>query len=300
MKFLSVLILFTCFSCTLLYASGGDGKLQDTKTFDQAAIAGITKLQVDIKGTNGGILIEQHDEPGIRAEVYGSSIYWNKELSAGEVSDRIKQYDIQMEARKDRGDFLITVNQVSGGYQDGLKVSIKLYVPEAYNTDINTSGGDVQFRNYTGGEHTVKSSGGEIALNGFKGTMDGDTNGGETNVLMAEGDITLRTSGGNAWLAGLDATLDLDTDGGNINADMSALRDFVRINTGGGSIQIAFPEEASMALDVMASTVYVTGNTGSSYPSKGNFKKKYGAGNTPVTINAGPKGIVRLLTTSAE
>jgi DUF4097 and DUF4098 domain-containing protein YvlB len=304
MKLIWPIFSLLCLVAFPSFATGNEGKLQASKTFSADEIANIQKLTVDLKGTSGGITLNLYDEPDMKVEVYGSSIYWKQELSDEVLAERFEQYDIAMNSRDDK-EFTIKVNHSEGGYKESLNISLVIYLPRTLDTWLSTSGGSVEFNNYLGGSHTVKTSGGALKLNRFEGDMEAETNGGQVNVLRADGKLSLKTSGGNAWMAGLNATLDLETSGGSINADFSAFGEYVTIDTNGGSCQVELPLDQAIDLEVMGKEIIVLDRSGKEVKAGNNLTKSYGGGGVPVSIDAtyggpGSGGIVQVIDDSIK
>ena len=160
--------------------------------------------------------------------------------------------------------------------------SLSFQIPESFNIDISTSGGDLEVRKIDGqvelstsggdvevtevtGEVEISTSGGDITLQNVSGTTEATTSGGDINVthcgpalavITSGGDIdfthvtgsvTSATSGGDIMLRDLDGEAELATSGGDIEISDVKGGKSVEAATSGGDI-VAYNVIADVSL----------------------------------------------------
>lgn len=147
-----------------------------------------------------------------------------------------------------------TVTIQGGGRRGAWRRNFEITVPQEFNlkldnrggrisvkgvhgeSDISTSGGDIELRQMAG-EVRLRTSGGALLLKDIRGDISGRTSGGDIELESMEGKVSLRTSGGNISVDGSKSELELRTSGGNVrlqNVDGS-----VDAATSGGEIRVS-------------------------------------------------------------
>lgn len=114
-----------------------------------------------------------------------------------------------------------------------LKVRFQVTVPEKYNLNIKTGGGNIDVAD-TKGRVLVKTSGGRIALGKISGKVSARTSGGKITLEGSTGDATLHTSGGDILIGMVDGDIEARTSGGNITVD--AVHGNLEASTSGGGL----------------------------------------------------------------
>lgn len=115
-------------------------------------------------------------------------------------------------------------------------VEFDISVPKEFNTDLRTSGGNIEFDAFIKGRIKGSTSGGDIKLADLEGTVDMSTSGGNVRAGDIRGDGELRTSGGDITLGNVNGELEISTSGGNI--DVKNVGKSLRASTSGGDITI--------------------------------------------------------------
>ena len=152
-----------------------------------------------------------------------------------------------------------------------VQVDFTVTVPEHYNVDLRTSGGDVTVGDLAG-KVDARTSGGDITLGRISGDIDAGTSGGNVRleVGLAEvklgtsgGDITvgravgptdLGTSGGNITIKSVENTLHAGTSGGNVKAGIAGpLKGECKLSTSGGQVKVTVDKTAAFDLDASTS-----------------------------------------------
>ena len=165
----------------------------------------------------------------------------------------------------------------------------KLRVPANFETDLETSGGNVSVSGLTGnlkadtsggdlnftgiqgeingdtsggdivakdcnGATTLDTSGGRIEVTGGRGKLSVDTSGGNVTVLNRVGDTKVESSGGKLRLGHISGKLTAATSGGSVSAILpSPVGGDVRLETSGGSITVVTPPNAALTIDAETS-----------------------------------------------
>lgn len=152
-----------------------------------------------------------------------------------------------------------------------VQVSFTVTVPEQYNVDLTTSGGDIHVGDLTGSTR-VKTSGGDLELGRLKGPVHGSTSGGDVTleegsdkvqlgtsggdieVGHASGDVRLETSGGDISVERVSGALDASTSGGDVKVTIEApMKNDVSLGTSGGNVTARVSKDAGFRLDANTS-----------------------------------------------
>jgi DUF4097 and DUF4098 domain-containing protein YvlB len=155
-------------------------------------------------------------------------------------------------------------------FSSGIKMKFEIKVPAEFNTNINTSGGDIMVGEIrgnnllktSGGDVWVKNtdgilkittSGGEINLDSNSGEMDVSTSGGDIKARDFKGDLSASTSGGDIYLKGSDSKVYAETSGGDIVLEYSGDNKGINLETSGGDIQIKLPSNFNASANMHTS-----------------------------------------------
>ena len=109
-------------------------------------------------------------------------------------------------------------------------------VPEKFNVEVGTSGGDIDLSGVEG-EVELATSGGDIEVMDTAGRVKVSTSGGDLKFSSISGPITGSTSGGDIDLQDIFGEGTFSTSGGDIRLKNATNR--VRLSTSGGSIKVA-------------------------------------------------------------
>ena len=135
-----------------------------------------------------------------------------------------------------------------GGWPPVL-VSFTVTVPEQYNVNLRTSGGDIEVGDLTGSAR-AKTSGGDLELGRINGPVDGSTSGGDIRLKAALDRVHLGTSGGDIDVGDASGDVHLETSGGDISVERATGR--LRASTSGGDVSVVL--DGSLSDDVSLST----------------------------------------------
>ena len=172
------------------------------------------------------------------------------------------QVDVKIERKVKRGkkwsveevleDFPITFDHSDGGVtirakygekstwrwkreRDRLQVKFLITVPEQYNVDLKSQGGNISVEDLEG-EVRSQTLGGNLQIGSIKGSVWGQTAGGNIEVVGTEGDADVKTSGGGITIGSVAGKVDAKTAGGSIRIDRAT--GSVNAKTYGGSITV--------------------------------------------------------------
>jgi DUF4097 and DUF4098 domain-containing protein YvlB len=152
-----------------------------------------------------------------------------------------------------------------------LDVEFVVTVPQKYNLDLQTSGGEIVIGDIDGairaetsggdiqlarikGRLRVNTSGGNVSLT--EGSADADlrTSGGDISVERAAGPLTAHTSGGNVIIREALGSVDASTSGGNIRAYIARQpQEDCRLSTSGGNVDVYLASDISVDVDAETS-----------------------------------------------
>jgi hypothetical protein len=153
---------------------------------------------------------------------------------------------------------------------DDLEVRYVLEVPEKFNLDVSTSGGDVGVNQVSGkiqaetsggdvvlqrlsGDMLVETSGGDIHATDMEGNFKGTTSGGDIVVNKVSGNIGVETSGGDIRISGVGGMVHAETSGGDIHIALAGDNKGVVAETSGGDIDVMTASTIQANLDASTS-----------------------------------------------
>ena len=253
MKKLNALLLFalliaatgTISACRVEVGSdfGGDLETIHEKTF---TIQPGKNLSVET--SSGDVTVTTWDKSEVYIKVLGN----DKARDKVDFSFRNDDDEVSVKAKRE-GSFF-------NWFSSGIKLKFEIKVPAEFNTNINTSGGDIMIGEIrgnnklrtSGGDVWVKNtdgvlkvatSGGEINLNSNSGQMDVSTSGGDIKARDFKGDLSASTSGGDIYLKGSDSKIFAETSGGDITLDYSGINKGIDLETSGGDINMKLPSD---------------------------------------------------------
>ena len=178
-------------------------------------------------------------KPGGSIKIEG----WSKNVVSvrAELSGRdADDVNVDMEQNGDE----ITVESYYDGGRHNYKCKEKVYVsvPEKFNVDFSTMGGDVSL-NKVSGTLEGKTMGGALDLTNLNGDLDITTMGGEINVRDCNVDGKVKTMGGQVLVENVNGDLNATSMGGkvsqrNVNGNKNSSGSAVSISTMGGPIDV--------------------------------------------------------------
>lgn len=128
------------------------------------------------------------------------------------------------------------------GFFSNIKLKYEIKVPEKFNLNISTSGGDIKVGGING-EINLNTSGGDIWADRITGNLKANTSGGDIKIYSNDASIDARTSGGDITLEyfGENKGIELRTSGGDIEIKLpSEFNANVELATSGGDVDCDF------------------------------------------------------------
>ncbi|GBE28636.1 hypothetical protein BMS3Bbin03_02584 [bacterium BMS3Bbin03] len=122
-----------------------------------------------------------------------------------------------------------------GSYRSWMHVDFQVNVPRAFNTKLQTRGGDLKLIGIKG-DQQVSTSGGDIKLADLSGAIQARTSGGDISAKRVKGTLSVATSGGDLNLTDIAGILSGSTSGGDVT--VKNCTDRVNVSTSGGDIDI--------------------------------------------------------------
>ena len=131
-------------------------------------------------------------------------------------------------------------------------LNFEISVPRSFNTDISTSGGDIEVSSINGrvsnktsggdvlcenisGAVSARTSGGDVELSAVIGPVEVKTSGGDINAVNIKGGCSFKTSGGDIDAVTITGDCSFKTSGGDIN--LESQKGPVQASTSGGDIE---------------------------------------------------------------
>ena len=120
----------------------------------------------------------------------------------------------------------------------GKGLRFKIDLPEEFDLDLRTGGGDIEVVGDLNGDVKSHTSGGDVTLRDIGGEVELTTSGGDIRVGTIGGDVHLQTSGGDIRVEETSSDLDVQTSGGDIR--IGRVGNSLEAQTSGGDITIEF------------------------------------------------------------
>ncbi|MEQ8954995.1 MAG: hypothetical protein RL120_12765 [Gammaproteobacteria bacterium] len=115
------------------------------------------------------------------------------------------------------------------------RIGFRVTVPENFNLDLDTGGGEIEVPDMTG-RIVVDTSGGRITIGDVTGEVSADTSGGRIQIGNVDGNVLADTSGGSIDIGDVTGDVEADTSGGSI--DIGNVGGDVLADTSGGNITV--------------------------------------------------------------
>lgn len=168
---------------------------------------------------------------------------WNKDVVSADVIVKGRDSEEIVVEFEQNGNN-VEINSYYDGDDDSYNSNAKLVVkvPNNYNVELNTMGGDVKIYNVNG-KMSGRTMGGELDLKNLKGKLDLTTMGGEVTVKDCEVNGKVHTMGGDVLVENVTGDLNAKTMGGkvkqvNVKSSSGSTGSEVNISTMGGPIEV--------------------------------------------------------------
>lgn len=283
--FFLCLFLFNDFSYPASVLSDDNLKIIHDKIF---SISPGNSLVLD--ASSGDVVISSWDKNEVNVKILGNDQAKNKvEFSFKDSKDVIR-----VQAK-----YSWALSNIFKKIQ--LKFEIK--VPQEFNIDVTTAGGEIKIQDVKGKVNT-KTSGGDISLANLNGKIDVSTtggnitfretygslemstSGGDINGNQFSGVLKVSTTGGDISLVGKDAKIVGSTSGGDIMLDYDGINKGIELSTSGGDITIKLPK------DFNASAKFSTLGGSIKSDFKGNNAVKISSTKFEADINSGGNSLL--------
>lgn len=191
------------------------------------------KKEFEVK-PGGKVIIDL--ETGASIEIKG----WDKDLLSAEAIT--KNNDIEFTFEKKGNTVEITSDNVMMGRNHNSNAKLVLNVPQKFDVEFSTMGGEVTIA-YVEGKIEGKTMGGELDLRRLKGYLDVTTMGGAITLKDSEVDGRAKTMGGEVLVENVKGDINASSMGGkvqhiNVSGKDKSVGNEVDISTMGGALDI--------------------------------------------------------------
>lgn len=185
-----------------------------------------------LRADNGGVTILP--TPGNKVDcVVILRAYTSDEAEARRLFDRFQLSARSVEAG---GVFITTESPSRARHGSNFRVQFQITVPQRYNLDVETQGGDITVTAPLEGEARLTTAGGDVSARDLKGPVRIETAGGSIALGRTGSDLSARTAGGSIHIGDVQGDANLETSGGEIVT--GAVAGGLRAETAGGDIVV--------------------------------------------------------------
>jgi hypothetical protein len=206
----------------------------------------------------GGVMIETWSKNDVQVNIYGNENaenYFNYSVHGDDEGVVVKS----------------TVKEdFSNKKNFNLNTEFKIMIPDNYNVDIMTGGGNISIVNLTGdlslntsgggiklskinGNVNATTAGGNLKYDNILGNINSETSGGNVKIANFSGSVNVTTAGGNMELEGMNGAINASTSGGNIKVKYAGKNEGINLNTAAGNIVVRVPEDFDAEADLYTS-----------------------------------------------
>jgi DUF4097 and DUF4098 domain-containing protein YvlB len=209
-----------------VFAQEITGKAGEYKTTFKKEFSVSPGGELEMKDITGNVTVNTWDKNMVQiTEKLKMDVYTKGE--AEEIVNRSK-------SRYSESGNTVTVTGVKG--RRSVYQNFEVFVPNKFDLDINTSGGDLTIGSLTG-KLVLKTSGGDIKLDKIEGDVQAKTSGGDLDFESIKGSLTASTSGGSIKLGDVSGEADVSTSGGDIT--VTKADNNIKVSTSGGDLDIS-------------------------------------------------------------
>ncbi len=148
------------------------------------------------------------------------------------------------------------IGEKEGGFLSGwfrnINLKYEITVPENFNLEYKTAGGDISLKNISG-KFNFKTSGGDISLENSNGKLISKTSGGDITIKNFTGDLEVATSGGDIKIYSENGKVNATTSGGDILLNYSGKNSGIKLVTSGGDIDVKVPAALNAEVKLVTS-----------------------------------------------
>lgn len=132
------------------------------------------------------------------------------------------------------GVYITSESPGRGRHGGNFRVRFQITVPQRYNLDVETQGGDITVEGPLAGEARLTTAGGDVRASDITGGVRIETAGGGIDLDKIGGDLSARTAGGSIHVGDAKGDALLETSGGEIVTGTVA--GTVKAETAGGDV----------------------------------------------------------------
>ncbi len=165
-----------------------------------------------LRADNGTVSIRPGPGDKVRCAVTLRA-YTSDEAKARRLFDAFQLSSRSVEAG---GIYLTSQSPQRGHHESKFRISFLITVPQRYNLDVETQGGDINVNTPLEGEARLTTAGGDVHTSDISGPVRIETAGGGISVGKIGGVLSARTAGGGIHVDGAKGDTILETSGGEI------------------------------------------------------------------------------------
>ena len=282
-------------SATTIFASG-------RKLIKERSINTQQGLMLTVEASGADIYVKTWEKDEAYVKIFGNSRA--KEKMRFEIEKL--ESGVKVLAKKKSSSWF---NFFNNGNFD---VRIEIMLPKNYNTEIETSGGDITISELRGnnelhtsggdvklndseGELYVQTSGGDIVIDKQKGSSHLSTSGGDISVVKSYGDLKASTSGGDVSIQAANGKIFAKTSGGNIDLFYEGSNKGIEARTSGGRIHAKLPAtfKANVYLETSGGDIESNfDNSRTHKVTRSSYKAEYNGGGEKLNLETSGGNII--------
>jgi len=237
-------VQFALLAClAALPLAAGEQAYVKRGTPERGGRAWVERAQFGGPVKEGGRLILRTDmgsvliKTGAASEVQGVAVL--RAYTGNEAEARRILSGYQLSVRALEGGGLYVTGQSEGGkhHHNLCDLNFEIQVPERFNLDVETQGGNLTLEDTLQGEARLTTAGGEIHTAEITGPTKLETAGGGITLGKMDSRVEARTAGGDIRAGDINGEAVLETSGGGIVAGQ--INGTLRAETAGGDVVVA-------------------------------------------------------------
>jgi hypothetical protein len=171
--------------------------------------------KLDVSISNGDIKLNTWDKTQAYIKAYNIDV------------DDLQKLKIEQQGNK-------VVVEFKGQNSDDFYLEIS--IPEQFNLDLGTGGGNINLNGNLTGSVNTSTGGGNISTNSIYGPADISTGGGNIKLMDLGEKLSVSTGGGDVSIGTINGTGKVSTGGGNVS--IKDVKNKVEVSTGGGNVSV--------------------------------------------------------------
>jgi DUF4097 and DUF4098 domain-containing protein YvlB len=163
--------------------------------------------------TDSGSILVRTGAPDRMEGVVLLRVYTANEEEARRV---LARYQLGVRTMENGGVYVTLQSPGEGHHSKSAGAAFNLQVPQRFNLDVQTQGGDISVENPLQGEVRLTTAGGDVRTADVNGPVRVETAGGSISLGNVGGSCDARTAGGNIHVGEVGGAARLETSGGEI------------------------------------------------------------------------------------